>query len=66
MSDQIQGSATTKRTFWTVVLFYMLIAFEFFYMASPFAFYYKGSASLRTFTKNLLNSCHSCLKTSVK
>lgn len=40
MSDQIQGDAAAKRTFWAVALFYMLIAFEFFYMASPFAFYF--------------------------
>ncbi len=29
-----------KRTFWTVAIFYALIAFEFFYMASPFAVYF--------------------------
>ena len=40
MSEQIQSNANTKRTFWAVALFYMLIAFEFFYMASPFAFYF--------------------------
>lgn len=30
----------TKRAFWTVAMFYMLVAFEFFYMASPFALYF--------------------------
>lgn len=40
MSEQIHSSANTKKTFWAVALFYMLIAFEFFYMASPFAFYF--------------------------
>ena len=39
MADQIQ-STNTKKTFWAVALFYVLIAFEFFYMASPFAFYF--------------------------
>ncbi len=29
-----------RGTAWTVGLFYLLIAFEFFYMASPFAFYF--------------------------
>lgn len=29
-----------KRTYWTVIAFYALIAFEFFYMASPFAVYF--------------------------
>jgi len=29
-----------RRTFWTVIAFYILIAFEFFYMASPFAAYF--------------------------
>jgi protein-S-isoprenylcysteine O-methyltransferase Ste14 len=29
-----------KKTFWTIAIFYMLIAFEFFYMASPFAIYF--------------------------
>lgn len=29
-----------RRTFWTALAFYMLIAFEFFYMASPFALYF--------------------------
>ncbi len=31
---------STKGTFWTVAVFYLLIAFEFFYMASPFALYF--------------------------
>jgi len=30
----------TKRAFWTVAVFYFLIAFEFLYMASPFAAYF--------------------------
>lgn len=30
----------TKGTLWTVILFYLLVAFEFFYMASPFAAYF--------------------------
>ena len=40
MSVQIQKNYTTKKAFWTVAIFYMLIAFEFFYMASPFAAYF--------------------------
>ena len=40
MSVQIQKNYMTKKAFWPVVIFYMLIAFEFFYMASPFAAYY--------------------------
>jgi protein-S-isoprenylcysteine O-methyltransferase Ste14 len=32
----------TRSTVWAVVLFYMLIAFEFFYMATPFAAYFYG------------------------
>ncbi len=32
--------STTKRTFWALAIFYMLIAFEFFYMAGPFAIYF--------------------------
>lgn len=39
MSIQIQKNST-KRTFWVVAAFYMLIAFEFLYMASPFALYF--------------------------
>lgn len=31
---------TAKRTFWGAMVFYLLIAFEFFYMASPFAIYF--------------------------
>ena len=34
------SNKSTRRTFWTVALFYGLIAFEFFYMASPFALYF--------------------------
>ncbi len=30
----------TRTTFWTLSVFYFLIAFEFFYMASPFALYF--------------------------
>jgi protein-S-isoprenylcysteine O-methyltransferase Ste14 len=40
MSVQIQKNYMTKKAFWTVAIFYMLIAFEFFYMASPFAAYF--------------------------
>ncbi len=40
MSTQIQTNSVTRKTFWTVTLFYILIAFEFFYMASPFATYF--------------------------
>lgn len=40
MDKQIQKTSTTKRTFWALAIFYMLIAFEFFYMASPFAIYF--------------------------
>jgi len=40
MSAQIQTNSMTRKTFWTVALFYILIAFEFFYMASPFATYF--------------------------
>jgi protein-S-isoprenylcysteine O-methyltransferase Ste14 len=29
-----------KSAFWTIAVFYMLVAFEFFYMASPFAIYF--------------------------
>ena len=32
----------TRSTVWAVVLFYLLIAFEFFYMATPFAAYFYG------------------------
>jgi len=39
MSIQTQNKSV-KRTFWTVAIFYMLIAFEFLYMASPFAIYF--------------------------
>jgi protein-S-isoprenylcysteine O-methyltransferase Ste14 len=40
MPTQIQNHSLVKKTFWTVAIFYMLIAFEFFYMASPFAAYF--------------------------
>lgn len=40
MTMQSQKHNSTKRTFWTVAVFYFLIAFEFFYMASPFAIYF--------------------------
>lgn len=40
MSTRNQTYSTTKRSFWTVTIFYLLIAFEFFYMASPFAIYF--------------------------
>ncbi len=40
MSTQTKKNTATKRTFWAVAIFYMLIAFEFFYMASPFAIYF--------------------------
>ena len=39
MSVQTQKK-TARRTFWAVLAFYLLIAFEFFYMASPFAIYF--------------------------
>lgn len=35
-----KNTKTAKRTFWAVVIFYFLVAFEFFYMASPFAVYF--------------------------
>ena len=40
MSVQTQINYTTKKVFWTIAIFYMLMAFEFFYMASPFAIYF--------------------------
>ena len=40
MSVQIQKSYMAKKAFWTVAIFYLLIAFEFLYMASPFAVYF--------------------------
>jgi len=40
MSTYTQKHSATKRTFWAVAIFYLLIAFEFFYMASPFAIYF--------------------------
>ncbi len=40
MPKQSQKHLATKRTFWTIAIFYLLIAFEFFYMASPFAIYF--------------------------
>ena len=40
MSTQTQRNSTTRRTFWAVAIFYVLIAFEFLYMASPFAIYF--------------------------
>jgi protein-S-isoprenylcysteine O-methyltransferase Ste14 len=40
MSAQIQNNSLMKKTSWTIAIFYMLIAFEFFYMASPFAAYF--------------------------
>lgn len=39
MTTQIQNKSA-KGTFWTAVVFYLLITFEFFYMASPFAIYF--------------------------
>jgi protein-S-isoprenylcysteine O-methyltransferase Ste14 len=39
MDATTQGK-TTRKGFWAVTLFYLLIAFEFFYMASPFAVYF--------------------------
>ncbi len=36
---QTQNKAA-KGTFWTALIFYILITFEFFYMASPFAIYF--------------------------
>ncbi|MFZ6031444.1 MAG: methyltransferase family protein [Chloroflexota bacterium] len=39
MDIQTQNK-TTRRTFWAVFAFYLLIAFEFLYMASPFAVYF--------------------------
>ncbi len=40
MSVQIQKNYMAKKAFWTVAIFYLLIAFEFLYMASPFAVYF--------------------------
>ena len=40
MSIQTRNGTATKRTFWTIAIFYLLIGFEFFYMASPFAIYF--------------------------
>ncbi|UCG66093.1 MAG: isoprenylcysteine carboxylmethyltransferase family protein [Deltaproteobacteria bacterium] len=39
ISMQPHGTSV-KRAAWTVAVFYILIAFEFFYMASPFAIYF--------------------------
>jgi protein-S-isoprenylcysteine O-methyltransferase Ste14 len=39
MTTQTQNK-TVKGTFWTALVFYALITFEFFYMASPFAIYF--------------------------
>ncbi len=35
-----ETTVTSKKPFWTVIAFYLLIGFEFFYMASPFAIYF--------------------------
>ena len=40
MSAKIEKGSITKRTFWIVAVFYVLIAFEFLYMATPFAIYF--------------------------
>ncbi|MFO1431956.1 MAG: isoprenylcysteine carboxylmethyltransferase family protein [Candidatus Competibacteraceae bacterium] len=40
MSTRLQKNAALKKTFWSVAVFYILIAFEFFYMATPFAIYF--------------------------
>ena len=40
MSTYDEKHSGTRRTFWTITAFYLLIAFEFFYMASPFAMYF--------------------------
>jgi protein-S-isoprenylcysteine O-methyltransferase Ste14 len=40
MNSGQKQDRSSKRTFWTVALFYGIIAFEFFYMASPFALYF--------------------------
>jgi protein-S-isoprenylcysteine O-methyltransferase Ste14 len=38
--DATTHGKISRRGFWAAVLFYLLIAFEFFYMASPFAVYF--------------------------
>ena len=40
MSAKIEKGSITKRTFWVIAAFYILIALEFLYMASPFAIYF--------------------------
>jgi protein-S-isoprenylcysteine O-methyltransferase Ste14 len=40
MSLQVSRDSTTRRTFWAVAAFYVLVGFEFLYMASPFAIYF--------------------------
>jgi len=40
MSLQARKDSTTRRTFWAVAAFYVLVGFEFLYMASPFAIYF--------------------------
>lgn len=38
--DRNKSNTLTKGTFWASIMFYVLVAFEFFYMASPFAAYF--------------------------
>ncbi|MFZ5642879.1 MAG: methyltransferase family protein [Bacillota bacterium] len=47
---------TSKKTWWTVLVFYFLIAFEIFYMVSPFAAYYYSiyGKGLNAFNSNPL------------
>lgn len=40
MNQIPEKQKSTRRTFWAVSAFYLLIAFEFFYMATPFALYF--------------------------
>ncbi|MCH8956708.1 isoprenylcysteine carboxylmethyltransferase family protein [candidate division KSB1 bacterium] len=40
MSAKIEKGSITKRTFWVIAAFYILIALEFLYMATPFAIYF--------------------------
>jgi protein-S-isoprenylcysteine O-methyltransferase Ste14 len=40
--NHLPGNMLTRGAFWTSLLFYALIAFEFFYMFSPFAMYFYG------------------------
>ncbi|RPI70793.1 MAG: isoprenylcysteine carboxylmethyltransferase family protein, partial [Desulfobacteraceae bacterium] len=40
MSISTLKTPATKKTFWTLAAFYLVIGFEFFYMASPFAVYF--------------------------